>query len=236
MSGPLAIPFELSFSVTVHLGRSGLKDLQREVRREARRALASAFKEAIARIERRLVGARVTCGACAVRMYSRGRSARRILTVFGPIEVKRTRYRCRHCGATRRPLDEWLALEADVTAMVREQALYLAADLPYDRASDVLRRVGGIGISGRQIQRLLEIESGRIEAALGSPRSCGSGVGQRFRRAGKNSATIGARRLLQLRRLRSSGLWDAYWAGRFDRREPPPPHPSGRKDAREAGG
>ncbi|MCC6847333.1 MAG: hypothetical protein IT294_02440 [Deltaproteobacteria bacterium] len=233
MAGPLEIPFHASFGVAVDLGRSGFKDLQREIRREARRALASAFKEMLGRIERALVARRVVCGACAVRMYSRGRSARRIVTAFGPIEVFRTRYRCRRCGATRRPLDEWLAIEADVTAMVREQALYLAADLPYDRAAEVLRHVGGIGISGRQIQRLLELESDRIEVALGGPRACAGGVKQRFRRAGNTDTSAGARRLLQLRRLRSSGLWDAYWSGRLDQREPQPPA-AGRRDARRA--
>jgi hypothetical protein len=225
----LTIPFQVSFEVSVHLGRSGFKNLQREVRREARRALAGALQRALATIEQALVHPRVLCLACAAPMYSRGRSARRIVTVFGPIEISRSRYRCRRCGATRRPLDDWLALQADVTAMVREQALYLAADLPYDRAAEVLRRVGGIGISGRQIQRLLEIESDRIEAALGGPRKGARGVQRRFRRAGKNSATAGARRLVQLRWLRSSGLWDAYWSGRLE--DPPP---ASRKDARQA--
>ncbi|MCC6764064.1 MAG: hypothetical protein IT293_05310, partial [Deltaproteobacteria bacterium] len=190
----------------------------------------------LGKIERALIKARIVCGPCAAPMYSRGRSTRRIVTAFGPIEVRRSRYRCRRCGATRRPLDEWLAVEADVTTVVREQALYLAADLPYERAAEVLRHVGGIGISGRQIQRLLEIESGRIEAALGRPRACGGGVKQRFRRAGKKETSMGARRLLQLRRLRSSGLWDAYWSGRLDRQEPPPAASPTRREARAAGG
>ncbi len=218
MSTPLAIPFRVSFVVTVSLAKSGLKDLQRDVRRESRRALARAFKEGLNAIEKALQASTIACRACAGPMRSRGRSARRIVSIFGPIEINRVRYRCRQCGAVRRPLDEWLGLHEDVTAMVREQALYLAADLSYDRAAEVLRRVGGIGLSGRQIQRLLESESGRIDAALGGgAKSRATDLAGRFRRAGKKGPqTAGAKRLLQLRRLRTSGLWDAYWSGRLE--------------------
>jgi hypothetical protein len=217
MSMSLALPFQLSFAVSISLVRGGLKDLQRDVRRESRRALARAFKHGLAEIEKALLRVPIVCRGCAGPMRSRGRSTRRIVTIFGPVEIRRVRYRCRQCGAVRRPLDEWLGLSTDVTAMVREQALFLAADLPYDRAAEVLRRVGGIGMSGRQIQRLLESESGDIEAALGGgSKSRASDLDGRFRRAGKKGAiTAGARRLVQLRRLRTSGLWDAYWSGRL---------------------
>ncbi|MCC6764127.1 MAG: hypothetical protein IT293_05640, partial [Deltaproteobacteria bacterium] len=87
MAGAGEIPFQVSFGVAVHLGRSGFKDLQRDFRREARRALATAFKEMLGKIERALIKARIVCGPCAAPMYSRGRSTRRIVTAFGPIEV-----------------------------------------------------------------------------------------------------------------------------------------------------
>jgi len=96
------------------------------------------------------------------------------------------------------------------------QVLYLSADLPYERAADVLRHVAGIGISGRQIQRLLEAESEHIQAAIGPARAEGEEpLRRRFRRAGRDGGTAGAARVLQLRKLKTSGLWEQYWARRF---------------------
>jgi hypothetical protein len=120
--------------------------------------------------------------------------------------------------------------------MVREQALYLAADLPYERAAEVLRRVAGIGLSGRQIQRLVEAESGRIERALGTGhKTAERGLARRFRRAGKSGRTTGADRVARLRRLKTSGLWDAYWSGRVGAADAPDANgdtpPPRRKDA-----
>jgi len=222
----LQIPVQIAFTLSADLQKSTLHDLQRDVRREARRALLGALGNAIGQVEKALLAAPVLCAGCRRPMRSRGRSARRIVTVFGSLQLQRARYGCRNCGAVRRPLDEWLGVLAgtECTAAVREQALYLAAELPYERAADVLRHVGGVGISGRQIQHLLRAESAHIEAALGLPREeAAKSLRRRFRRAGKAGATAGARRILQLRRLKTSGRWEAYWVGRF--REEPPTHP-----------
>jgi len=219
LPGKLLIPLAVPFTISVDLRRTALHELQREIRRETRKALATSLSTAIGRVEEALLKAGpVRCLVCTHPMRSRGRSARRIITIFGALEIRRARYGCRRCGAVRRPLDEWLGIlgGGECTALVREQALYLAADLPYERAAEVLRRLGGVGISGRQIQRLVEAEGDRIEAALGGTAGGRERVpGGRFRRAGKGSTTAGARRVLQLKQLRSSGLWEAYWTGRL---------------------
>jgi DNA-directed RNA polymerase subunit RPC12/RpoP len=216
---PLNIPVELAFGLTLDLETATLHDLQREMRREARRAMLRALRTAVGQVERILVARGVACAACNHPMRSRGRTKRRIVTVFGTVDVARARYRCVACGAVRRPLDEWIGALAgsEYTAAVREQVLFLSADLPYERAAEVLRHVGGIGISGRQIQRLLEAESEHIDAAIAGPAvEEGEPLRRRFRRAGKRAATPpGAERVLKLRRLRSSGLWEQYWARRF---------------------
>ena len=116
----------------------------------------------------------------------------------------------------RRPLDEWIGIVGtEYTTAVREQALYLTADLPYERAADVLRHVGGIGISGRQIQRLLEEESAHIEAALGTRRERVPVSGGGSAASGKDGETAGAERVQKLRQLKTSGRWEEYWARRF---------------------
>lgn len=218
------IPVEISFSLTADLRKSTLHDILRDVRRESRRGILRALREIVEQVEKALLATPITCPVCSRSMRSRGRHTRRIVTVFGTIEINRARYGCRACGTVRRPLDEWLGLltGTEYTVAVGEQALYLAADLPYERAAEVLRHVGGIGISGRQIQRLLRAESGHIEAALGAPAGQQtSTVSRRFRR-GKGEKTAGAKRVSQLRQLKTSGLWERYWADRVkpDRRPP----------------
>lgn len=215
MADAVKIPVELSFEVTADLGRINFHDLQRDIRREARRGLLRVLADALIAVEKALLASPVLCQACERPMRSRGRNPRRVVTVFGTLEVKRVRYACPGCRAVRRPLDEWLGLAegSEYTGAVCEQALYLAADLPYERAADVLRHVGGIGISGRQIQRLLQAEAEHLEAAVGAPQTePETVVRSRFRRAPK---TTGVQRVLQLRQLKSSGRWDEYWTSRF---------------------
>jgi hypothetical protein len=233
MQTSLSVPIDISFTLSVNLQKTTLHDLQRDIRRESRHALRRALRTAIQQIEKTLLSSPVACPKCKRAMRSRGRTARRIVTIFGSVELQRARYRCATCKTVRRPLDEWIGmLASDYTAAVREQALYLSADLPYERAADVLRIFGGIGISGRQIQRLLEAESTHIEAAIGAAAEESTGpMRRRFRRAGKHGASAGVARVMQLRQLKASGLWDEYWARRV-RQEggetgrtatPPPP-------------
>jgi hypothetical protein len=215
MAVTITIPVEVAIDVTADVSRASFHELQRDIRREARRGLLRALGEALAAVEKALVATPIVCAACQRPMRSRGRSARRVVTVFGSVAVKRVRYGCPTCHATRRPLDEWLGLAegSEYTDAVCEQALYLAADLSYERAADVLRHVGGIGISGRQIQRLLEAEGEHLAGAVGAPTSePGTTLRTRFRRTARST---GVDRVLQLRRLKSSGKWDEYWASRF---------------------
>jgi hypothetical protein len=177
-------------------------------------------------MEKTLLANPILCPQCDRPMRSRGRTPRRVVTVFGTLDIQRRRYHCPTCHAVRRPLDEWIGLLAgtEFTAAVREQALYLAADLPYERAAEVLRHVGGIGMSGRQIQLLLEEEAGHIDAVLErapdergeSGESAEMVLRRRFRRTGRRGGTAGAQRVLKLRQLKTSGLWDVYWARRFE--------------------
>ena len=216
MQTSLSIPVQVSFTLPVTLQGSTLHDLQRDMRREVRQGLLVALRGAIQQVEKALLSAPVECPRCHGAMRSRGRTGRRLVTVFGSLDLQRARYYCAACRMVRRPLDEWIGvIGTEYTTAVREQALYLTADLPYERAADVLRHVGGIGISGRQIQRLLEEESAHIEEALGARREQGTGLRRRFRRAGKDGATAGAERVQKLRQLKTSGRWDEYWARRF---------------------
>ncbi len=234
MKANVQIPVEMTFTLSADPDESSFHKLQRDIRRESRRALLRGLQNALQEMEKTLLEKPVLCPQCERPMRSRGRTPRRVVTMFGPLDIQRRRYHCLACHTVRRPLDEWIGLftGTEFTTAVREQALFLAADLPYERAAEALRHVGGIGMSGRQIQLLLEEEAGHIEEALahggdGRDDDAETILRRRFRRVGRRGSE-GARRVLQLRQLKTSGLWDIYWARRFEqeRSSRPAPEPA----------
>src|SRR5262249_32972441 len=125
MPTPVTIPVEITFRLNLDLETATFYDLQREVRREARQALLRAVRTALVEVERALLAGPIVCPGCQAPMRSRGRTMRRIVTVFGSLAIRRARYGCEPCGTVRRPLDEWIGLAdgTEVTAAVREQVL-----------------------------------------------------------------------------------------------------------------
>src|SRR3989442_14796636 len=150
MPTPLALPVEISFRLTLDLQSATFYDLQREVRREARQALLRALRTSLGEVEKALLAAPILCPGCHAPMRSRGRTMRRIVTVFGSLAVRRGRYGGAACGTVRRPLDEGIGLAegTEDTAARREQGPYLSADLPDERAGGVPRPAAGTGSSG----------------------------------------------------------------------------------------
>ena len=163
------ITLDVTFTLTFDPATTSLTELEWDLRRESRRALTAALADALARVEQRLVAELAPCARCGGAMRSRGRILRRLVSLFGPVSVRRARYACVACRAVRQPLDEWMAHErfGVYSRSVCEQALYLAADLSFERAAEVLRHIGGVAMSGRQIERVLRAEGPRMAAALG---------------------------------------------------------------------
>src|SRR5579883_768260 len=62
----------------------------------------------------------------------RGHKAYRLLTAFGPVELPRQRVKCRACGASSQPMDQWLAELGDhrATWLVQELACLAGASWP----------------------------------------------------------------------------------------------------------
>ena len=166
-SPPISV--DVTFTITFDPTTTRLSEIERDLRRDSRRVLARALTAALGRVEDRLVETLAPCARCGGRMRSRGRTLRRLITLFGALPVRRARYACVTCRAIRQPLDEWIGPEryGVYSRSVCEQALYLAAELSFERAAEVLRHVGGIAMSGRQIERVLKAESPRIAATFG---------------------------------------------------------------------
>jgi hypothetical protein len=71
------------------------------------------------------------------------------------------------------PLDEVVGLDGqgNVTLGVMEQSLYVAVEMPYDRAAQAQARMTGVEVSGRQIQEWAKEEGERLKAAQAEERT-----------------------------------------------------------------
>lgn len=106
------------------------------------------------------------CLGCGSRAWeSRGKVRRKIVTLAGAVSYQRQKLKCVGCGKEIYPLDEELKLEGrrNATLGLREAALWMAVEMPYDRASRGLAKLGGIELSGRQIQSWAKEEGERLK-------------------------------------------------------------------------
>jgi len=151
-------------AVVVNLEETDINVMEKLIRGELQlaglRIMAKAFKT----IEVRKLKSRPFC-ECGGEWRNKGRVLRQIFTVLGKIKYRRLRLRCLSCGTYYYPLDDGLGLQADknITLGLTEQVLHLATDTPYDKASKNLKKLGGVEISGRQIQNLAKEEGEKIK-------------------------------------------------------------------------
>jgi len=106
-----------------------------------------------------------TCGG---RRQVHARRRRVVLTMLGPVRVRRRYLRCGRCGAHRFPADEWLGWQHGFSRLLEEAVAWQAAAMPYREALKGLRKFCGVELSLAAAERI----------AAGCPRS-GPGRGKR---------------------------------------------------------
>ncbi len=100
------------------------------------------------------------CGAPA--HYVRWREATSI-TLLGRVTYRRPYYGCPQCGQGHCPLDEALGIEpGQMSEEVQQVAGLLGANLSFVRASDLLARVGPVGVSPNSIHRATQHMGQRV--------------------------------------------------------------------------
>lgn len=126
------------------------------------------MKRLIQAQEKRALARSWTCPQCQAQglWHNRGRVSRKVVTLAGSVEYRRVRWECRQCGHDLYPLDERIGLaeRSNATLGVVEQSLYLAVEMPYERASQGQERLCGIQVSGRQMQEWVKEEGRRLKA------------------------------------------------------------------------
>lgn len=98
------------------------------------------------------------CGGSA---YFKCRSNKHLLTVVGEIDVSRRYYKCRTCGVSRLPLDEWSGLVRGMATPAARRMLSLAGmSWSFDTASDHLLELCLLKVSNDTI-RVVSEEQGK---------------------------------------------------------------------------
>lgn len=94
---------------------------------------------------------------CGREMAYKGDRVRRQETYVGRIEWRRGYFYCRHCRRGRYPLDDALGMaNGQFSDGVQAGVSWLAALMPFEAAGKTFTYLVGIGISGREVERLSE--------------------------------------------------------------------------------
>ena len=124
-----------------------LAEVEAEVMGQLRGALGPALETEVARVAE--AAGPGSCRECGQPRRGRGWERRRIVGLFGVLEVRRQRAECVRCRITGYPVDEVLGLEAQerYSLGVAEAALWLAVDGSYAKSAASMRKLLGVPIS-----------------------------------------------------------------------------------------
>jgi DNA-directed RNA polymerase subunit RPC12/RpoP len=108
----------------------------------------------------------INCPHCNNKMSIKDKQTLKIKMTAGKVVIKRRRYNCDTCSYTSYPLDEHFSIKDKHTLAVAEQALYLATEMSYEKASTALEKLKGTRISHGKIQTLAKQEGALINKDL----------------------------------------------------------------------
>lgn len=110
------------------------------------------------------------CPGCGrANAWYKGNRSRQIVTRIGEMRLMRRYYYCRRCDQGFCPLDRRLGLPAGTpfTTGVQQEVALLSACLPFEQATQALKRLTGISVSARSAERLCVERAGAIAATFG---------------------------------------------------------------------
>jgi len=84
---------------------------------------------------------------CGQPMWEHSRQLRTVLTMLGPVTVRRRYYCCRGCGQHLMPVDAWLGWRGGFSFPVEELVAWECSALPYREALESLKKLAGLELS-----------------------------------------------------------------------------------------
>jgi len=114
-----------------------------------RRVLEAALQAGIERREEQPVS------CCGKPMIRRVREWRQVVTVLGPVRVRRRYLLCQRCQAHGRPVDKWLRWSGGFSPVVEELVAWECSLLPYREALRSLEKLAGVEVSVLGAERIV---------------------------------------------------------------------------------
>ncbi len=128
-------------------GEQDLGDVERQIREQTRPIAAAVLAAALETMGNGKDVCHHRCACGGTQRYVSDRP-KRLQTLFGPVEVKRSYYHCSNCGKGDFPLDAALGVVGTtLTPAVQEAVAWADAEMAYDRAARFLERVAGLSLS-----------------------------------------------------------------------------------------
>ncbi len=107
----------------------------------------------------------MTCAHCDYAAKFHSYQQRRVLTVHGPVQVRRAYYYCGRCHQSSLPYDDVLGLVDEISPGLLPLVCLAGTLLPFaDAAQDVLKRFAGVRLSASTVLRCTEGQGERLRA------------------------------------------------------------------------
>jgi len=138
--------------------QTGFASLEKEFREKLLKLGANLLGEALPYVlGTGREGQRIACPACGAQARFIENRPRTITTLVQEIRLQRAYYHCPKCGKGEVPLDRLLSLHGtSFSPGVREAICLLDAEIPFDRGSELLRRLSAIRLDKQEGRRLAE--------------------------------------------------------------------------------
>lgn len=142
----------------------GVKHLDKLVRDELMEVGASILQAGLARgLGTGYAGSVRQC-PCGGRLRYVTDAEKMVMTLTGPVRIRRAYYHCEGCKKGWVPLDERLGIKGrGFSSAVQEAACLLGAEVPFERAQDLLERLSGVRISVEECRRIAEWVGEQLE-------------------------------------------------------------------------
>lgn len=123
------------------------------------------MRELTGTLWQRLQEERLRCARCGSQdVERRGHKDYGLLTAFGAVSLPRQRVKCRACGSSSQPMDDWLKELGDhrATWLVQELTCLAGASWPFGDAEVIVERMLLHAVSHEQIRRVARAEGALV--------------------------------------------------------------------------
>ena len=106
----------------------------------------------------------VLCG-CGARMESQGIRTKKLLTILGPVNYRRSLFQCPACKATRCPGDEAIdVVDTSRSPGLRRMMARAGSQSPFKEGQEDLKVYAGIEVNAKEVERVAEGVGQALEA------------------------------------------------------------------------